>query len=81
MLKNIIACIKKVNEMIKETIKISGMSCSHCVKSIEQAVSKLPVNHCEVEIGTLRVEYSPEKLTREQILIAIREAGYEPYEE
>jgi copper chaperone CopZ len=67
--------------MIKETIKISGMSCSHCVKSVENAISDLPVNQYEVEIGKLIVEYNPDEISREQILTAIREAGYEPYEE
>lgn len=67
--------------MIKETIKISGMSCSHCVKSVEKEVSKLALERFEVSIGELKVEYAAEKVSREQIIEAVQEAGYAVYHE
>lgn len=69
--------IKHKNKMQKETIKISGMTCNHCIKSVEDAIKQLPVNKYEVELGSLYVEYDQEKLTEQQISEAIEESGYE----
>lgn len=63
--------------MTAETIKISGMTCNHCVKSVEEAIKHLPVEKHEVKIGSLYVEYDSEKLTKEQIIKAIEDTGYE----
>lgn len=63
--------------MTAETIKISGMTCNHCVKSVDEAIKPLPVEKYEVKIGSLYVEYDPEKLTEEQIINAIEDSGYE----
>lgn len=63
--------------MIKETIKIKDMSCSHCVKSVEQELSNLTLNNFNVTIGEVTVDYSEELISREQIKSAIEEAGYE----
>lgn len=63
--------------MIKEEIKLSGMSCSHCVKSVESALSVLPVEKYDVKQGSAYVEYDPEKLSKKQITDAIEDAGYE----
>ena len=62
--------------MIKETIKIKGMSCTHCVKSVEQELSKLPLNKYYVSIGDAVVRYSDDKVSIEQIHEAIIKAGY-----
>jgi copper chaperone len=63
--------------MKKESIKISGMSCLHCVKSVENALKELPIEKFEVQINLLDIEYDDSKVTREQIIKAIEEAGYE----
>ncbi len=63
--------------MTAETIKISGMTCNHCVKSVDEAIKQLPIEKHEVKIGSLYVEYDSEKLTKEQIINAIEASGYE----
>jgi len=63
--------------MTVETIKISGMTCNHCVKSVDEAIKQLPVKKYEVKIGSLYVEYDSDKLTKEQIIAAVEDIGYE----
>jgi copper chaperone len=63
--------------MKKETINVSGMSCGHCVKSVQNALSILPIENSKVEINHVEVEYDENKVSHEQIAEAIEEAGYE----
>lgn len=62
--------------MKKERIEIKGMTCGHCVKSVEQELDKLPLLKREVFVNLLNVEYNEEEVTRMQIEGAIRAAGY-----
>lgn len=62
--------------MKTEKISIQGMSCGHCVMAVKKELSRLPVQVKEVVIGSAEVEYDESKLTREQIVDAIEEAGY-----
>jgi copper chaperone len=66
-----------INEMKKETINLSGMSCGHCVKSVEEVMKALQVESFKVEINLLEVEYDESKVSRKQIEEAIAEEGYE----
>lgn len=63
--------------MREETIKIKGMSCSHCVKSVEQELSALPLYEYYVSIGDVVVRYSDDKVSIDQIHETIKKAGYE----
>lgn len=63
--------------MQAEIIKVSGMSCVHCIKSVENAVKKLPVEKHEVKMASLYVEYDPLKVSKEQIVLSIEDSGYE----
>lgn len=63
--------------MKKETLKLTGMSCGHCVKSVEKALSELPIQNTKVEINSVNIEYDEEKISHEKIVEAISEAGYE----
>ncbi|HWO76761.1 MAG TPA: copper chaperone CopZ [Bacillus sp. (in: firmicutes)] len=61
-------------------LDVKGMSCGHCVRAIEGAVGGL--NGVEkvavaLEEGKVEVEFSPDKVTIEQIKEAIDEEGYE----
>ncbi|WP_088051915.1 copper chaperone CopZ [Virgibacillus dakarensis] len=66
--------------MIKTTLKITGMSCAHCVKKIEtallglQGVEKAKVN-LKKEIAKVKYDESIQKL--ENLTAAVKEAGYE----
>lgn len=56
---------------------IEGMSCGHCVKRVSQALGSLPgVRVGSVEIGTATIEYDADRVSVEQIVAAIDEAGY-----
>ncbi len=62
-----------------ETLELSvnGMRCESCVERVKSAVSALTgVEGVHVRIGSVRVEYDPEAVTREGIAAAIEAAGY-----
>lgn len=66
--------------MEKTVIKVTGMSCEHCVKSIRKAVGSLEgVAGVEVNLDgkTVSVEYDPEKAGLDVIKQAIDDQGYE----
>lgn len=61
----------------EETIKIQGMSCGHCVKSVREALEETEgVEVEDVEIGSARISYDTDKTSREQIEEIIEDAGY-----
>ncbi|MGE5848070.1 MAG: heavy-metal-associated domain-containing protein [Ignavibacteria bacterium] len=62
--------------MKSEKIQIKGMSCMHCVKEVKNKLSKLNINVKNVGIGSAEVEYDDANIKREEILKAIKEAGY-----
>ena len=62
------------------TIKISGMTCGGCVKSVTRVLTALPgVEKADVSLtpGTAAVAFDAQKINVEQIKSAIREAGFE----
>ncbi len=60
------------------TIKISGMSCEHCVKRVTKALESLPgVKNVKVSLKSGEATFErPENLSVEEIARAIEEAGY-----
>ena len=60
-----------------ETIAISGMSCGGCVSSVKRALDRIGVQQADVEIGKATVDYDPSRVSHEQIVEAIEDAGYE----
>ncbi|OGU71268.1 MAG: hypothetical protein A2V93_01410 [Ignavibacteria bacterium RBG_16_34_14] len=62
--------------MIKEKIKIEGMSCGHCVMAVRKELMRLPLMIKDVSIGSAEVEYDETKVTSEEIKKAINNAGY-----
>lgn len=60
------------------TLKVEGMSCAHCVNSIEGALKTLGAKgKVDLANGTVDIEYDNYKLTLEAITEAIEEQGYE----
>jgi copper chaperone len=60
------------------SLAIRGMSCGHCVKSVDQALKALPgVQVDRVEVGSAVVAYDPTLIKPEQIEEAISEEGYQ----
>lgn len=59
-------------------LKVSGMSCGHCVGSVQRALKSVAgVADADVTIGSAIVRFDPAAATIEQIRDAVQEAGYE----
>jgi copper chaperone len=60
------------------TLKVEGMSCGHCVHSVEGAVKKLgATGKVDLNAGTVTVEYDESKVTLDTIKEAIEDQGYD----
>jgi copper chaperone len=60
------------------TIRISGMSCGHCVSAVRKALVDLPgVRVDSVEIGTATVMLDPKSVTLADAEAAIDAAGFD----
>lgn len=61
----------------RETLKIDGMSCGHCVKAVQQALEALDgVDVHAVTIGSADISYDPAAVDRARIEEAVDDAGY-----
>lgn len=62
------------------TLNVQGMSCGHCVRSIEGSVGALEgVNKVTVHLaeGKVDVEFNPEAVSLNKIKETIDDQGYE----
>ncbi len=62
------------------TLKVGGMSCGGCVKSIIGVLSALPgVSKAEVSLEQAQavVEFDAAQVSREQLAAAIEDAGFD----
>jgi copper chaperone len=65
--------------MTKETLKIQGMTCNHCVMRVAKALKAVPgVQDAQVDLQKAEavVTYEEEKVTRDKLGFAVVEAGY-----
>lgn len=63
--------------MSKLELEIEGMSCGHCVAAVSEALGELDgVSVENVRIGSAEVNYQPELVSAEQIVLAVEDAGY-----
>jgi copper chaperone len=61
-------------------LNVSGMSCGHCVKSVEGSVGKLEgVSEVKVHLedGKVDVAFNPEKVSLDKIKETIDDQGYD----
>jgi copper chaperone len=59
-------------------LKVQGMSCGHCVSSVEGAVRKLGATaKVDLNGGLVTVEYDDNKLTLDAIKATIEDQGYD----
>ena len=66
--------------MTTETISVPEIHCGHCKSSIEGALAPLDgVSHALVDIDarTVTVDYDDAAVSRDQLVSAIEEQGYE----
>jgi copper chaperone len=65
---------------MKEVLKVEGMSCGHCVSSVEGSVGKIAgVSAVQVKLdaGEVSVEFDQQLTTLDRIKEAIEDQGYE----
>jgi Cu+-exporting ATPase len=65
---------------VEITLKISGMTCDHCAKTVEKSIKALKgISQVHVDLATQNAEvsYSSESVSLDQIKRAITEAGYQ----
>ncbi len=59
-------------------LKISGMSCGHCVNAVTSALEKIDGVKVEsVTVGAASISFDPEVTDARQVRSAIEDAGYE----
>lgn len=64
--------------MERVTLAIDGMSCGHCVKSVEQALKGLDgVAVEQVAVGTATVQYDPAATSIDRLKDAVEDEGYQ----
>lgn len=64
--------------MIKTTLQVQGMSCQHCVNSIEGALKEIGVvGKVNLVNNTVDVSYDENLITISTIHEAIEEQGYD----
>jgi copper chaperone len=62
------------------TLKVNGMTCQGCVRSVKDVLERLPgVAHAEVSLerAEARVTYDPATSAQADLKRAVEEAGYE----
>ena len=62
--------------MSEKIFKIEGMSCQHCLKAVEVELDELNLESYKVEIGSAKINYDEEKVSEEQVVNSITEAGF-----
>jgi len=65
--------------MAKTTLKVTGMSCGHCVKTVEEALQGVAgVEHASVDLrqGRAVVEYDEARTSPAALAGAVSEEGY-----
>ena len=64
--------------MNPQTLKVEGMSCGHCVNSVEEALKNLGVTgKVNLENKTVQVDFDEGKVGLDTIKKAIENQGYE----
>ncbi|MTI81044.1 MAG: heavy-metal-associated domain-containing protein [Firmicutes bacterium] len=64
----------------EEKINVEGMSCGHCTAAVEKALAALAgVEKAVANLGekNVTVTYDPGKTTKDDLVNAIEEEGYE----
>ena len=65
--------------MVKVVLKVSGMSCEHCVKAVTNALYSLPgIDGVSVDLGAgeVSLEHDPAQITLNAIKAGIMDQGY-----
>jgi copper chaperone len=64
--------------MQQATLQVNGMSCQHCVNSVEKALKQIgAVGQVDLKANSVAVEFDESKLSLEKVKEAIEEQGYD----
>lgn len=64
--------------MAQATLKVEGMSCGHCAKSVEGALQTIGAKgKVDLDAKTVTVEYDEAKLDQAALKAAIEDQGYD----
>jgi copper chaperone len=66
--------------MVNSVLRVDGMSCEHCVKTVKNAVGALSgVANVAVDLNakTVTVDYDPTQSALDKIKFEIEEQGYD----
>ncbi|MDF2922706.1 MAG: copper resistance protein CopZ [Paenibacillaceae bacterium] len=64
--------------MTQTTLKVEGMSCGHCAKSVEGALSAIGAKGTvDLNAKTVTVQYDESKLDQTALKAAIEDQGYD----
>ena len=63
--------------MTKLALRITGMSCGHCVQAVRRALESVPgVAVDDVKIGTADVTFDESTTSGDQVTQAVEDEGY-----
>ena len=63
---------------MQQVLQVNGMSCQHCVNSIEKAVKEIGgAAQVDLKNSSVKVEFDESKLSLQAIKEAIEEQGYD----
>ncbi|HET7563732.1 MAG TPA: heavy-metal-associated domain-containing protein [Gemmatimonadaceae bacterium] len=61
-------------------LHIDGMSCDHCVRAVRNALQQVNgVTVEQVKVGSATVTYDPARATRQEIVEAVNDEGYDAH--
>jgi copper chaperone len=64
--------------MQQVTLQVNGMSCQHCVNSVEKALKEIGASgQVDLKANSVAVEYDEGKMSLEKVKEAIEGQGYE----
>jgi copper chaperone len=64
--------------MTTNTLTIGGMTCSHCLRNVQQALNSMDaVKLDELRVGRAVVTFDETRVTADAVAEAVRDAGYE----
>lgn len=74
-------CVRPPREdpMARLTLKVTGMTCGHCQKRVETALSQVPgvfAAVVDLQDGVAEVDYDDDAATIEELTAAVARAGY-----
>ena len=66
-----------MNKQKTHTLQITGMSCGHCVRTVEEALQSVDGTEVlGVGVGSAQVRYDPERVSQERLVEVVERKGF-----